>query len=296
MVAYSTEKDLVFVSNKDGPRVVEKGTQIIGVEVPPSSSDTVTVDDDSQEIISVDDEDLHLYKDSIAVLPPKVSPADAISTAAASLLGVHCSGIRSRRRKRNEKEKIAIVGGGEHATFLARALVVVGNEVALVSAQPPWSLPTPSEIDVSSKGGNNSVAEVLPPAVGGMSLRFAAAIGEFDTLMDTLGDEAGMGNARSVVDGGRSSDDGRFAKQLEELHGCTNYLSTLTRSQQYVLKEGLLFARDKGRTVPEGGRNPDDGRRVSTFAAAAELRFHPPAVAGSNIVYPANRNENESMS
>ncbi len=53
-----------------------------------------------------------------------------------------------------------------------------------------------------------------------------------------------MGNVRSIMDGGRL-DNRRFTEQLEELHGCTNYLSTLIRSQQHALKEGLLFVHDQ---------------------------------------------------
>lgn len=53
----------------------------------------------------------------------------------------------------------------------------------------------------------------------------------------------GIGSARTLV-GNDFMHGGRFLEQLKELHGCNNYLSTLTRSQQYVLKKGLLFARD----------------------------------------------------
>ncbi|KAL7530032.1 hypothetical protein ACHAXR_005986 [Thalassiosira sp. AJA248-18] len=238
-VTATLDKD---INHRNGTLWLEEGAHIIGVEVSSSIGNSTTAsggdNDDSREIISIDG-DLRLYQDSIAVLPSKLSPDDAISTASTSLLGVHCSSLPSLLEN-DRKGKVVIVGGGEYALFLAKALVGLGNQVSLVSARPSWSLPSPTEV-ASSK--NKDLVEVLPPAVGKMSLGFATAIGEFDTLVDTLGDEMGMGSARTLV-GNDFMHGGRFLEQLKELHGCNNYLSTLTRSQQYVLKKGLLFARD----------------------------------------------------
>ena len=72
--------------------------------------------------------------------------------------------------------------------------------------------------------------------------------GEFDILIDTLGDELGIGRAMNIVnnhhDNADDIDSSRFTQQLNDLHNCQTYISTITRSQQYVLKNGLLFARD----------------------------------------------------
>mmetsp|Transcript_40073 Transcript_40073/g.86431 ORF Transcript_40073/g.86431 Transcript_40073/m.86431 type:complete len:416 (+) Transcript_40073:599-1846(+) len=136
-----------------------------------------------------------------------------------------------------------------------------------------------------------------------MSLGFATAIGEFDTLIDTLGDEAGMGNARSIVSSdnngssGNSVDNGTFAEQLKELHGCTNYVSTLTRSQQYVLKEGLLFARDKVLRYQKEVETLDDGKKGpgQRYQILPPPKFFGETLQGlldRNIVYSADRNEN----
>jgi len=266
----------------DGKRWMGKGTQIIGVEV--SSSHTM---DGAREIVSIN-EDLQLYRDSVAVIPSTLSPADAISTATISLLGVHCS--TSSLPSSTEEGKVVIVGGGEYASFLAKAHVGLGNKVSLVSARPNWSLPSATDIASSA---NQDMVQVLPPAVGSMSLGFAAAIGEFDTLIDTLGDEMGMGRAMNVVDNNYMGG-GRFLEQLNELHGCNTYLSTLTRSQQYVLKKGLFFARDP----------------VILYQKEVEKlvtnKYHnilpPPSGFGStlqrlfdqSIIFPSNQNENGS--
>lgn len=214
----------------NGAPFLEEGTRIIGVEAPSSTDSASNGDVSSQRIVSIGN-DLQLYRDSIATLPKKLSDADAISTAATSLLGVHCSNLPlTAEDDAKRRKKVVIVGGGDYAQFLAKALVGLGNEVSLVSARPGWSLPSPADI-APSKGDEGRI-EVLPPAVGQMSLGFAAAVGEFDALVDTLGDELGMGRAMSVVDNCAMADESSFMEQLRELHGCSNYMSTLTRSQQ----------------------------------------------------------------
>ena len=236
-VTVTLEEDLK--KRNDSEVWLEKGTHIIGVE-----ASTKALRDDIESlgdsIMSIDD-DLHLYRDSIAILPTKkkVSHADAISTAATCLLlGASCNNNSS-----SDRQKIVIVGGGEYALYLAKAHVGLGNKVDLVSARPDWSLPSISDI-ASSKEKQNLI-EILPPNVGKMSLGFASAIGEFDVLIDTLGDELGMGRSPSILNNMDHVDDSsRFLQQLQELHGCSTYVSTLTRSQQYVLNIGLLFARD----------------------------------------------------
>ncbi|KAL7525526.1 hypothetical protein ACHAWF_001400 [Thalassiosira exigua] len=138
------------------------------------------------------------------------------------------------------------------------------------------------------KGGEGSV-DILPPAVGSLSLGFAAAIGEFDVLIDTLGDETGVGRATNLLED-EVVGDGGFLEQLRELHKCDAYVSTLTRSQQYVLKEGLLFARDP---VVRYQSEVEEPSRVHSI-------LPPPPGFGStlqrlfdrDIVHEANRNEN----
>jgi len=279
LVTVTADKDVDW----NGTLWIEKGTQIIGVEVSSSSFDNTT--DDSREIISID-QDLHLYKDSIAILPSKLSPADAISTAATSLLAVHCSSLNSLKQKK--KGKIVIVGGGEYAIFLAKALVGLGSKVSLVTARPAWSLPSPTDI-ASSK--NKHLIEILSPAVGTMSLGFATAIGEFDTLIDTLGDELGMGRARTVLDND-IMDGGRFLEQLKELNGCDNYLSTLTRSQQYVLKQGLLFARDPVIRYQKEVEKLTSKYQIlpPPFSFGSTLQL----LLDQNIIYSSDQNENGS--
>ena len=245
---------------------IERGTRIIGVEVPnkmneessESTEETATTTNRNNSrsnkirtIISIPNDDIQLYQDTIAIIPKTkmtMSDSDVISTAAASLLGVHCSsvakGLSSTSRAAaavKRRKRAVIVGGGEYALFLARAFAALNIKVYLVTARPTWSLPQ-DMIDSSSTSNINkddNMIEILPPSVGPMSLGFTMAIGEFDVLIDTLGDEMGMGRARSILDYDIGS-----SSLWRELHGCQEYISTVTRSQQYVLGKGLLFARD----------------------------------------------------
>jgi len=175
------DEDIVLQSDE----IITKGAKIIGIEAVKEEQQSQK---DSRGIITID-KDIQLYQDSIAVIPPslKVSDADIISTAATSLLAVHGSTTRKRA---------VIVGGGDYAIFLAKALVALNVKTHLVTARPTWSLPSPQDIAGSS---SKDLIEIMPPAVGSMSLGFAMAIGEFDVLIDTLGDEMGMGRARTIV-------------------------------------------------------------------------------------------------
>ena len=114
-----------------------------------------------------------------------------------------------------------------------------------MTARPAWIVDISSSSNDNNSNNNNddNMFEILPPSVGPMSLGFTMAIGEFDVLIDTLGDEMGMGRARSILDYDIGSSSLMY-QQWRELHGCQEYISTVTRSQQYVLGKGLLFARD----------------------------------------------------
>lgn len=276
-VTATLDNDVIIDTTNGGEEEVwlAKGTQIIGVQVAASNSSGSTALEKkkkkktSNNVITIDD-DLQLYKDSIAILKEStkkhavVSDVDAISTAATSLLlGASISSCNnsSNNNSNNTSEKkkaVVIVGGGEYALFLSKAFIGLGYKVHLVSARPSWSLPSSNDIvpslsssfskqqehQSSSNNNNNredAMIDILPPSVGKLSLGFMTAIGEFDILIDTLGDELGIGRAMSITEAVSES---RFLQQLQELHGCNTYLSTLTRSQQYVLKNGLLFARD----------------------------------------------------
>jgi len=125
-------------------------------------------------------------------------------------------------------------------------------------------------------------------------------IGEFDILIDTLGDELGIGRAMNIVNNNNHHDNtddnmgsSRFTQQLQDLHNCQTYLSTITRSQQYVLKNGLLFARD------DVIRYQNEIESKSTSSGSIQ-QLPPPSNFGNTIqtlldnevIYKSNTNEN----
>lgn len=199
--------------------------------------------------ICIDNNSTFLYRDSIAILPPSpkiVSDADAISTASVALLGVHCalppgaidrlqfannkSGEESEDKVKESVAKVedkrgrsVIVGGGDYAIYLCKAMVACGIQTYLVSDRPKWSLPSANELlpkgTKMKQAKKDTMVEILSPSVGQLSLGFAMAIGDFDSLVDTLGDEMGVGRLRSVVQG--ASGVSGFLAQMQELHGCS---------------------------------------------------------------------------
>ena len=105
-----------------------------------------------------------------------------------------------------------------------------------------------------STGGaktKNSAVKIMQPSVAvdsGSSndddeneVGFATAIGEFDSLVDTLANERkGMIITEDNPYGGSS-----LLQLLQSRHGCGTYISTLTQSQQIIKNDGVLFGPGK---------------------------------------------------
>lgn len=91
--------------------------------------------------------------------------------------------------------------------------------------------------------------------VDGDEVGFASAIGRFDSLVDTVGNER---RGAMVDDSDDQMGGSSVLRLLRSRHGCARYVSTLTRSQQIVKDEGVLFgpgkansyARDAGAAPP----------------------------------------------
>ena len=189
---------------------LKRGTEIIGIVVPPSSINGDKPMSTRENVISIND--IQLYQDSIAILPTttttqknknknrKVVYADYISTAATALLlgsttqhhdhidinnnnnkSVEESNKNSddenKKESKKKKRVVVIVGGGNYALYLATAYNTLGYKVHVVSARPLWSLPSSS--DLASKKMDGRVVEIIPPSVGKLSLGFTSAIGEY---------------------------------------------------------------------------------------------------------------------
>ena len=126
-------------------------------------------------------------------------------------------------------------------------------------------------------------------------------IGEFDILIDTLGDELGIGRAMNIVNHHNHDKDdnivgssSRFAQQLQDLHNCQTYISTITRSQQYVLKNGLLFARDDVIRYQNEieSKSTSSSRNIQSLPPPNNFGNTIQTLINENVIYKSNTNEN----
>lgn len=212
--------------------------RVLGIEI---NEDECT---DEDSILQVD-ENVFIQKDSMVKIPKGISDHDAISTASAALSGVYCSLVpppsKMNARPEEMKKKAVVLGGGDYACFIARALDCLGVGVTIVTTRPMSLKDTPLNPLYRSN------VDAVPPAVGKDEKGFSEALGDFDAVIDTLGDEANLQRVKYFEDGIErvfGEGDRGVASKLRRENNCDRYISTLTRSQEIVLKEGILFARD----------------------------------------------------
>jgi len=148
-----------------------QGQQIIGIK-------SVTMGDNKEQ------ED-HVYQDSVAKIPSGIKKEDAIATYIASLSTIHAVLPKAEQVGGSQEVmiggKVVILGGNELACFAAEGLASLGVQVCLVSTGNPKVKPT--------KPGK---VEIVKPAVGGNGIGFAAHVGKFDSLLDTISNERPM--------------------------------------------------------------------------------------------------------
>mmetsp|Transcript_26388 Transcript_26388/g.61813 ORF Transcript_26388/g.61813 Transcript_26388/m.61813 type:complete len:610 (+) Transcript_26388:218-2047(+) len=218
-----------------------------------------------------------VFEDSVAVIPNKVSDADAISTYIASISAVHCAlprlenigGAGEDSSTTISGGKVVVLGSGELACFSAEGLASLGMEVYLVNSK--------GNAKVRKNVGK---LNIIKPAVGDTELGFASYLGEFDSLVDTIGNERTSLRQDSFEDEG----DGMMSlgqstlQMLRSRHKCYNYVSTLTNSQDIVTSEGLFGGPGKADGYSEKVGNP------SFLTRSRECQsITPPADIGSTL-------------
>mmetsp|Transcript_19094 Transcript_19094/g.26872 ORF Transcript_19094/g.26872 Transcript_19094/m.26872 type:complete len:416 (+) Transcript_19094:923-2170(+) len=115
------------------------------------------------------------------------------------------------------------------------------------------------------KVGKASSVSIIQPAVGKLKLGFSYAIGRFDALVDTLTDEAKVGETMlQSYQKSYGSDDASgnpehnpdfdwdvfenssaVLRELKNRNKCSRYVSTLSTSQRILRDEGLVFGRQR---------------------------------------------------
>jgi len=184
---------------------------------------------ESQKTVSLGD--ATVFEHTVAEVPNSISDADAMSTAAAAVVGIHCS-----------VPKVENVGGGSSDSdvfYSGKAVVLGGNEYACFFAEGLAAL----KIDVSlvSTGAvkvNNRQVKTMQPSADN-DVGFCTAIGRFDTLVDTMYDErkGSIPNSVGVI------------QLLARNHQCSKYVSTFNKPQQIIKDEGVLFGPGKANSL-----------------------------------------------
>jgi len=210
----------------------------------------------------------NVYEDSVAVIPNKVSDADAISTYIASLSVIVCAlprlenigGGGGESSTNMSTGKAVVLGSGDLACFSAEGLASLGMEVFMVNNK--------GSAKVRENAGK---LRIIKPAVGDSEAGFASHLVEFDSLVDTIGNERTEG--KSTMSLGSS-----MLEMLKSQHKCHNYVSTLTHSQDIILREGLLWGPRKADSYSEKIGNP----AFLTKSRDSEFVF-PPKAIGSTL-------------
>eukprot|EP00957_Ditylum_brightwellii_P189053 14391733-Ditylum_brightwellii.AAC.1 len=84
----------------------------------------------------------------------------------------------------------------------------------------------------------------MSPVIGDKELGFLEYIGKFNCVIDTVGDEAKLSQVADLKDGVVKSQSDGVSSKLSRDNRCKRLISTVTKSQHFVLEEGLLFAQD----------------------------------------------------
>lgn len=213
---------------------VGSNEKVLGIEM---DANTCT---DKTSLVQLDD-NVYIHKDSMVIIPKGISDYDAISTASAALAGVYCSFGAVDEKKSEAPKKAVVLGGGDYACFIAKALDCLGIQVTIVTTRPMSLKDTPLNPLYRSN------VDAMPPAVGKDEMGFSEALGDFDAVIDTLGDEANLQRVKYLDDGIErvfGEGDRGVAAKLRRVNKCQRYISTLTKSQEIVLEEGILFARE----------------------------------------------------
>lgn len=104
---------------------------------------------------------------------------------------------------------------------------------------------------------------------------FASYLGEFDSLVDTIGNErtSSDGDDDNMISFGEST-----LQMLKSQHKCSNYVSTLTRSQDIVANEGIFGGPGKA-----DGYSEKIGSLPSLMKNRESQSIIPPKAIGSTL-------------
>lgn len=249
----------------------------------------VKADDDinNYETVSLGDE-IDVHKHTIATIPQSVSDNDALSTAAAAVVGVHCAlprvgGVGGSDNSNDVfySGKSVIIGGNDYACFLADAMASLGIEVSIVS----------NNGGIKVKNGQVNVMKPYDFNDDYEEIGFSTAIGQFDSLVDTISNERkGMIISQDNPYGGST-----LLQLLDLKHQCNKYISTLTQSQQIVKNEGVLFGPGKANAHVKAMESVSLAKCISLVPSLGFGKSTLQRLLDSNVLFTGKNNNNKSI-
>lgn len=246
-----------------------------------------SIDGTDRRVVGVESSDIgDVILSSMAFIPEGVSDADAVSTAWGSLVGVHCCIPKVNRVGGSSSEdgsdfvagKTVVLGGGAYAKFCANALENLGADVTLVTTGRPRI--------------KNGRVNIMQPMDGESEVGFASALGQFDTLLDTLYDENNVGTGRSQMGSG-------VVEQLRRLHNCKRYVSTYSNAQSIISEAGVIWGPGKAKDYIQEIKSSSSQNRASKCIdlqipdnfGQSTLQM----LLNKGIIFPAGRTGNEPI-
>jgi hypothetical protein len=302
-----------------------KQCRVVGVEKTQNNYDNNDDNtNDQYDTISLTD-NVQIYKHTMATIPSNISDMDALSTAAAAIVGVHCAipkvvdiggGGGSNDNIDNPvtvfySGKAVILGGNDYALFIANGLATLGIDVSLVTTaansiakkmknKRVKVMSPASAVDTTNKNDNND---------DGQEVGFATFIGQFDSLIDTISNERqGMIITDDATDDPTTIEIGGTSNLftlLQSRHQCNKYVSTMTHSQQLIKTDGLLFGPGKVNLyvkstlsyTSKSNNNNNSNKCLNLIPSSGFGQATLQVLLENNVIYSNNNNKNkESIS
>jgi thiol-disulfide isomerase/thioredoxin len=105
---------------------------------------------------------------------------------------------------------------------------------------------------------------------------FTTSIGQFDSLIDTIANER-----KGSVDSGSS-----VLQLLHSKHNCAKYISTLSKSQQIVKKDGVIFGPGKANAHIKSLESIDT-QKCTPLVPSGDFGQTLQVLLGNKIIYPS---------
>jgi len=307
-VVIGTLYDKGDISSITNTKMEEKDdVVVIGMQVAAAVAETLKKED---SVIALT-ENCFIYRDSLAIIPRKYYNSEKntnwdemITTYVASLSSIHCAlppplkniggspNLEFIPQSQQEKEKVVVIGGSEHACFVARGLAAMGFKTVYLITTGKDSIDT-----TTLKNDINNRIEVLGPSsltTSGeeMEIGFSTYIGTFDCMVDTIHDER---TNMELEYGDEEEDSWRKSGVLTLLktrHDCHRYVSTMTKSQKFVQDKGIFFGPSSVKThlqlLAAGGQTSSSSS--STILPPKNFGTTVQTLFDNDITYSWNKN------